>query len=733
MRTLHEPAACYVCQVITENPTLSNTQLGFAAGKSERSIRRHKAGRDGSTPMASVPEAFFSDVPTEAITSRGRSILTPDGWEKVTFDPKKIAAVKARETLLNDTLAALDGYSPTPADPKQAYDRAEVFAAADFQALADETPVWTTEGWKNHGDIRKGDFVFGADGLPKKVLAVTGSSVQNLFDVEFDHKITIRASGEHLWQGKRKYHPREYVQHGTGPSWEYRELTWTTSEIAEKVTFVNNLNGTPAPVRAFTVDLPKPLELGSSSELPIDPHLLGLWLGNGSHGGSTVTGDIRDWESYAKYGDVRKVKGRPGTLKLLVPKLISTLRTLGLENNKHVPEEYLLASTKDRLALLQGLMDSDGSCTRGGVAEFSNTNRNIAEGVMFLLSSLGWKFSVLETVGTLYGVEKRPVWRIQIPTFSNRMSLFRFPRKAQRQIAEAKEHVFLRQIQRITPVGRGSAQCLTVEGGLYLAGREMVLTHNCGKACETGGGTADTVERVMASAERFKERVLETKPKAIVITDLGDVIENMWNVPGHQLSTNDLDLTAQIRVARRLYLEILKLLAPLAPQVYFVSVPSNHGQVRTGPKETVGSLDNDFGVEISHQLEDICVNADSAVLRRITFIRPEKHQETAVLTVCGTKLAFHHGHRTKGGINGHDAWWANQDHGRMPGWDADILFVAHYHTPRAEQSGDGRWIICVSASEPSSDYFALSSGKRSKRGVTCVQVSNRIWSGLEIV
>ena len=104
-----------------------------------------------------------------------------------------------------------------------------------------------------------------------------------------------------------------------------------------------------------------------------------------------------------------------------------------------------------------------------------------------------------------------------------------------------------------------------------------------------------------------------------------------------------------------------------------------------------------------------------------------------MLTVCGTKLAFHHGHRTKGGINGHDAWWANQDHGRMPGWDADILFVAHYHTPRAEQSGDGRWSLCVSASEPSSDYFALSSGKRSKRGVTCVQVSNRIWSGLEIV
>lgn len=381
----HDTAECDVCQVISDNPGLTNTQLGYLADTSERSIRRHKTPLETTPPMANVPDQFFTDIPTEIVTSRGRSILTPDGWEKITYDPKKLALAESQKTLQEDILAALAGYVSTPAPLAGTGSFAEVFAASDFQI---------------------------------------------------------------------------------------------------------------------------------------------------------------------------------------------------------------------------------------------------------------------------------------------------------------------------------------------------------GKACETGGGTKDTVERVMASVEAFKQRVNVSRPAAIVITDIGDVIENIWNVPSHQLSTNDLDLTEQIRVARRLYIEIIKHLAPLAPKVYVVTVPSNHGQVRNAPQSAVGSFHNDFGIEISHQLEDVFNESD---LRNLVFIRPNEHQETAVLEVCGTKLAFHHGHRTKGGLNGHDSWWSAQDHGRMPGWDADILVVGHYHTLKVEHSGNGRWIIAVSASEPSSDYFALSSGKRSKRGVTCFRVSAGVWTDLEIL
>lgn len=251
-----------------------------------------------------------------------------------------------------------------------------------------------------------------------------------------------------------------------------------------------------------------------------------------------------------------------------------------------------------------------------------------------------------------------------------------------------------------------------------------------GKAVESGGGTPETITRVKASLARFVQRVSTSKPQAIVVTDLGDIIENMFNVPSHQLSTNDLDLVAQIRTARRLMLHVILTLAPLAPEFYYVSVPSNHGQVRTGAQKNVGGVDNDFGLDISYQLEDVVSHSPH---KNITFVRPEPFQETAVLDLCNTRVAYNHGHRTSGGQKGHDKWWANQDHGRMPGWDADIFFFAHYHTFCIEQSGDGRWMISVSASEPSSDYFARATGKRSTRGVTCVRIGDGVWSDIEIL
>lgn len=719
-------------QFIRENDSkpqaerLSNVAIAEKFNTSEASVRRHRKILNRGPKK----DEFFQ-VPVDAITSRGASIRTADGsWQKITYIPEKAAIAEASK--FDDLLDGIEGFTADVA-PDCGSDMAMVFGGADYQALSDDTPMLTTNGWTTHGELRPGDCVYAPDGRPVQVIAVTGSSEQNLYDVEFDHGTVVRASGNHLWQGRRKYHPRAYSRGEGGPSWEWRDLVWTTEEIATKITHINNVNGTPHPVRAFTVDLPDALDFGVPAELPVDPYVLGLWLGNGNHSTASITGDARDQEGYARIGTVSPVNGRPGTVNTYVKGIIGGLRSLGVLNNKHIPDIYLYGSKEQRISLLQGLMDSDGYCSLGGVAEFTNTNKDIADGLMFLLASLGWKYSVVERTGTLNGVEHKQFWRVQIPTDTTRINLFRFPRKGNRQNNSSKEHVFLRQVQRVTPVGRGMAQCITVEGGLYLAGRELVVTHNCGKAGESGGGTKDTIQRVLTSASRFAQRAAERKPQAIVVTDCGDITENMFNVPGHQLSTNDLDLADQIRVARRLQLEVLKMLSPLAPEVYYVSVPSNHGQVRTGPKAAVGGVENDFGVEISYQLEDICEIAESPALRNVQFVRPDKYAETAVLTVADTTLAFNHGHRASGGQAGQDKWWTEQDHGRQPGWNADILVVAHYHNMRLEQSGDGRWIIHLSASEPSSDYFARSKGTTSKRGVTCFSVQRGMWSDLEIL
>lgn len=250
-----------------------------------------------------------------------------------------------------------------------------------------------------------------------------------------------------------------------------------------------------------------------------------------------------------------------------------------------------------------------------------------------------------------------------------------------------------------------------------------------GKASQRGGGTPETIERVMCSFHRFAAHVERIQPDHILLSDNGDPIEGIWNV-GSQKHTNDLDLSAQIRTFRKLMIEGIKILAPLAPRLTYLSVPSNHGAVRDGYQSQAGNSDADFGLDINYQIEDVF--AEHAYLHNVEFARPEPMYSTAVIETSGTKLAYNHGHLSKG-QNGHHAWWAGQDHGRMPGWDADILVTAHYHNLKVEQSGDERWIIGVSSSEPSSDWFTDASGQAATRGMTMFDTRDGKWGNLQIV
>ena len=171
-------------------------------------------------------------------------------------------------------------------------------------------------------------------------------------------------------------------------------------------------------------------------------------------------------------------------------------------------------------------------------------------------------------------------------------------------------------------------------------------------------------------------------------------------------------------------------LAPLAPKVRVVSVPSNHGELRAGHQMQAGTIDDDFGLEINRMLEEQF--ADRQQFEHVTFVRPEPLYATAVVETSGTTLAFHHGHHTKGGQANHSKWWADQDHGRMPGWDADILVTAHWHNFRIEQSGDQRWIISCSAGETSSDWYTNTAGESSTRGLTGFDVKDGQWLNVRI-
>ena len=118
--------------------------------------------------------------------------------------------------------------------------------------------------------------------------------------------------------------------------------------------------------------------------------------------------------------------------------LSSEFEAIGLLRNKHVPEMYLRASIGQRLALLQGFMDSDGYIDVYGRCEFSNTNERLVDAVVELAASLGLRPVKRKKRVTLNGIEQKPAFQVK---FTPRLQVFRLQRKASR-LKEGPAHHF---------------------------------------------------------------------------------------------------------------------------------------------------------------------------------------------------------------------------------------------------------------------------------------------------
>jgi len=167
-------------------------------------------------------------------------------------------------------------------------------------------------------------------------------------------------------------------------------------------------------------------------------------------------------------------------------KLLRGSSSTDKNNRKHIPHEYLWAGTKQRLSLLQGLMDTDGSISENGRCEFSTTSKEIADGVDVLLSSLGIKHTIKTKIPTCtYKGEKvigKKAYRFsflvynEIPIFRLKRKLGKLPSREGRRTTETER----RRIIKVEKVKSVPVRCIQVnsESHLYLAGKQMIPTHN---------------------------------------------------------------------------------------------------------------------------------------------------------------------------------------------------------------------------------------------------------------
>lgn len=361
------------------------------------------------------------------------------------------------------------------------------------KALALDTPILTTNGWSDMGSIKVGSEVFHPDGSPVRVIAAT-DVMQNrpCYRLTFSDGSQIIADEQHLWLtetvGSREADARARKRGDTKPRGTdqrhkraHHPAIVTTGQIADSVR-VRSSN-----VANHAVPVSSPIQW-PDADLPIAPYVLGAWLGDGTSRGSGFTcADQGIIDEIAKHEPVRTLSGnyswsisggkagrkRGHSLK-------ERLSSLDLLQNKHIPKAYLQASVDQRLELLRGLMDTDGSVTattNSHVCEFMGTSERLVRGVHELVISLGINASIREGVAKIDGRDIGPKWRV---TFTTDLEVFHLQRKSDRQVRSTTSRSRYRYITDVEKVESVPVRCIQVdrEDGLFLAGRALITTHN---------------------------------------------------------------------------------------------------------------------------------------------------------------------------------------------------------------------------------------------------------------
>ena len=325
--------------------------------------------------------------------------------------------------------------------------------------ISDNQIVATTKGLKKHGDLIVGDYVFGRDGTPVKVLWVS-EKTRSEYVVSFSDGAKIECHGNHEWTVYNRF--------------RQKEETIETKHMASSTIY--NGDGKRGSRYKYQVDS-NVCAMFDSRNVDLDPYVLGAWLGDGDSSCRIIHIGNNDVEIIGN--STYKFKENKGTTtrKFYSPELNLLLKNNGLIKNKHVPDMYKYNSVEVRKNVIAGLIDTDGYVYhRNGRITISNTNKRIIDDAAFILRSLGQSVVVCEfkpRVSSSGIVGKKIVYQL---CFNPTMT---FPTKVKRKkitkLSINKKRAIV-SIERKEGLGYGN--CIQVEGGIYLVGDTFIPTHN---------------------------------------------------------------------------------------------------------------------------------------------------------------------------------------------------------------------------------------------------------------
>lgn len=348
------------------------------------------------------------------------------------------------------------------------------------------TEVPTPNGWTTMGQLKDGDTIFDWYGNPTKVLnahdVVTDGEC---YELTFSNGEKITADANHEW----------FTQSRTERRHNSEGSVKTTKQILDTL-----LVGQKDPEPQHRIPIKHCVKY-PEKDLLIDPYLFGAWLGDGSSAGNIITcgeEDVDDMFNNALSHIPNKVQllnvrnmvpahyKKTYSIKIQreednIP-FITKLRALNVYKNKHIPVDYVQSSVEQRLALVQGLMDTDGHIEKRGICQFYTIIPKMAEQFKEILYSLGIQCNITSKIPKIKDKEYSRVYSV---TFKTQLPVFRLKRKLEklheikRDKVENNRNKFI-YIKSIVHVDTIPMRCITIEHPeqMYLVGRTFVSSHN---------------------------------------------------------------------------------------------------------------------------------------------------------------------------------------------------------------------------------------------------------------
>lgn len=447
------------------------------------------------------------------------------------------------------------------------------------KCMKKDTPILMYDGTiKKVQDVNVGDLLMGDDSKPRTVLSLARGE-DNMYDiipvkgekytVNEEHILCLKASGYPNISENKKRHifTLKWIEDNKFRSKSFTYKLNNENDRLDKKSKLEEFSKNIKNEQVIEISVKDYLKLSNKNknilkgyrtkidfkekELEFDPYILGYWLGDGTNRDSVITSQessvlhylSNNFNKYNLFLSKRQSQysyGISGTTgKYNSNQFLNLLKKYSLNKNKYIPHIYKCNSRENRLKLLAGIIDADGSYSRG-MFELSQSfeHEQLMDDIIYLCRSLGfacyknfkktsWTYNGIKKYGKAIRITISGKGIEEIPTL--------VPRK-QATERKQKKDVLVTGIK-VIPIGRDNYYGFTLDGNCRYVIGDFTVTHNTCTA--------------ISIAEGFKEYINTMGRKIFVLVKNKNIQRNFIN----ELLSKCTDEEYMTETERKIYTE----------------------------------------------------------------------------------------------------------------------------------------------------------------------------------